>query len=349
MSSTARALGLVVVIVSVEYLARHIVAPALPVLATPRVDDMLVTGVAYIALSLIVAKKLGARPEGGWRAAVKTALGAWQGWVGGVVALCTLPIALVDHALWGSVRLPSFALPSNPTILISGARWLEIASLMLVNAFVVPLAEEWLWRGVVQPRLVSRMGAWAGVGLTACLFSIKHAVIDASLGRLLIIAVGGVVLGWVALRASWRASALSHVILNAAGTALATLLGALGSLGSMGNCSEPPLTLPMDLEQASNRIVALVDSRDRTEIESLFSPGFLGQVGEDETVRVLTSVHDNQGHCRLRCVVSLDGPYRAVELLECERGTEWMSVAVGKAPPHLVTQLVVHPWVGGGR
>jgi membrane protease YdiL (CAAX protease family) len=48
----------------------------------------------------------------------------------------------------------------------------------------VPLAEERLWRGLIQPRMVTRMGFVPGLLLTALLFSLKHAIIDASFGRM---------------------------------------------------------------------------------------------------------------------------------------------------------------------
>ena len=334
------ALALVFVIIVVEYAARHLLAPALPVLATPRVDDMVVTGTAYIVLSLVVMRVVGAQP-GSVLGAVKKALGAWQAWVGAAVALLSaVLVGLVDHALWGSVTLPSFSLPASTTTLAAGARWLEPASMMLVNGLVVPIAEEWLWRGVVQPRLVSRMGVAAGIALTAVLFSAKHAVIDASMGRMLAITCGGVILGWVAHKATWRASALSHIIMNSVATAGVIIYGLFQSTQA---CAVPQPTPSPELQQATDRIVALIDTRDRTEIEVLFTPGFIASVTEAETVRVLQSVHDSQGKCRFRCVVSLDGPQGATELLACDRGTEWMRVNVESAPPHRVSGLLLHP------
>lgn len=48
--------------------------------------------------------------------------------------------------------------------------WLWLA----VNLGVAVLAEELFFRGLLQTRLVSWLGAWAGIGLTALLFALVH-------------------------------------------------------------------------------------------------------------------------------------------------------------------------------
>jgi hypothetical protein len=109
--SVSPALAVVGLVVSVEYAARHILAPLLPVLANPAVNDMLVVGVVYIALSLGVARVLGRRFV---RAAMDGVLGAmrrWEAWVGGVTALAVAAVlALADRRIWvpsSSPRSPS--------------------------------------------------------------------------------------------------------------------------------------------------------------------------------------------------------------------------------------------------
>ncbi len=334
------ALALVLLIVAVEYAARHLLAPVLPVLSTPRVDDMAVTGAAYVALSLAVMRAVAARPVGVVQAVTRAA-STWQAWVGGAVALLlALLVGLLDHVLWGAVTLPSFSLPESTTIFAAGARWLEPVSMMVVNGLVVPVAEEWLWRGVVQPRLVSRLGVVAGIALTSVLFSAKHALVDASMGRMLAITALGGVLGVVAHQTTWRASALSHVLMNSVATAGVLLVGLVQSTQA---CAAPQPQLPPEVQQATDRVVALIDTRDRVEVEALFTPDFLASVTEDETVRVLESVHTGEGQCHLRCVVSLDGAYGATELLTCDRGTEWMRVVVEDASPYRVRGLLMHP------
>jgi UDP-N-acetylmuramyl pentapeptide phosphotransferase/UDP-N-acetylglucosamine-1-phosphate transferase len=77
------------------------------------------------------------------------------------------------------------------------------------------------------------VGVVPGLLVTAVLFSLKHAVVDASLGRLLALSVGGLALGVVALRASsnadgrggWQTSTVSHAVANIATTSLALAAG----------------------------------------------------------------------------------------------------------------------------
>lgn len=139
-----------------------------------------------------------------------------------------LTLAPIDAWLWGDVRLPAVALPLSPVVLFPDAAVpLAVASLLLVNCLFVPLVEERLWRGQIQPGLLTSWGLLPGLLTASTLFSLKH-VVDTSLGRFLSIAVGGLVLGAVAVRAGgaaggqagWRASALSHVLGNTVATVI---------------------------------------------------------------------------------------------------------------------------------
>jgi membrane protease YdiL (CAAX protease family) len=145
-------------------------------------------------------------------------------------------LAPLDARLWGPVTLPSYTAPrADAALLTEAARPLGIAALLLVNGLVIPLAEERLWRGAIQPRLVAACGLLPGLLATAVLFSLKHAIVDASLGRLIAITAGGLVLGVVAHRAAgpglgrsgWPTSAVSHAVGNTVATCLAIAAGAL--------------------------------------------------------------------------------------------------------------------------
>ena len=74
---------------------------------------------------------------------------------------------------------------------------LKAMSLILVNGLFVPVAEEYLWRGLVQVRLILILSTPFAIGLTAVLFSLKHAVVDASLRRFLTLVAFGVICGVV--------------------------------------------------------------------------------------------------------------------------------------------------------
>jgi CAAX protease family protein len=237
--TTGVALGLVGLIIVSEYLARRVLAPSLPTLGAPVVNDMLAAAICYGALVTLTASAssrslaaLGDALFGVGRQATR-----WLPWVGAILFLtAVLALALLDRWLWGTVQLPSFTAPASPiTIFEDAAAPLAIASLLLVNGVVIPLAEERLWRGLIQPRLRVAWGVVPGLLVTAMLFSLKHVIVDASPGRLIALTAGGLVLGVVAFRsvhseddhAGWRASAVSHMLGNLAATGLALAAGAL--------------------------------------------------------------------------------------------------------------------------
>ena len=222
---------LALAITAVEYLARRGLAPWLPVVSARVVNDQLCSAAAYLLLVFGVARGRGVSLRGQLRRLANVAVRfprQQDFWV--AVAWCGACAALLvplDRWLWGQVRLPGWEAPGNPT------RWLAQAgpvlaplSLLVVNGLVVPVAEEFLWRGVIQRRLSRVLGPWPAIILTAVLFSLKHAVVDASLGRLLFITGLGTVWGHVAHRRRWHASAVVHAAMNL----LATLLFVLGML-----------------------------------------------------------------------------------------------------------------------
>jgi membrane protease YdiL (CAAX protease family) len=226
------ALGLAVVIVAAEYLARRFALVWLPALGARRVNDMLMMGLAYLGLVWLTIpagrRTLAALPAA--LRAIASQARLWQVWAAAAAALAaTIALAPVDALLWGGVRLPAAFSPWRweATVLASAAPLLVPASLLLVNGLLIPIAEEWLWRGLIQPRLVGALGLAAGLLATAALFSLKHAIVDASLGRLLALTAFGLVLGALAARRGWRASALAHALANTAATLLALAAGAL--------------------------------------------------------------------------------------------------------------------------
>jgi membrane protease YdiL (CAAX protease family) len=328
------ALGLVALVVAVEYSARHVLAQALPTLAAERVNDMLATGVAYLVLSVVCARVYGEAfgPGGLWIAAARR----WQAWLGVVAALATLPIGLIDHALWGSLTLPSFSLAPRSSVVARDALWLVPASMLLVNGLLIPLAEEWLWRGLVQPRFVSGLGSIAGIAVTAALFSLKHAIVDASLGRLLVITAGGVVLGLVARAASWRASTISHATMNTLATALALL--------AQPRCLAPQPPLSPQLQNAIAGAVALVAEPGPGQIQAFFTPEYLTRF--PNTRSFLEGVRTDAGRCAYQCAERVEGEYEATALLTCEKRRAVLLIAVQRKPPHRVSSFAIHTNAG---
>jgi hypothetical protein len=134
---------------------------------------------------------------------------------------------MVDRLLWGSIKLPMIVSSyQNSTIWLDNlAPILKVASLVLVNGFFVPIAEEYIWRGVVQVRLIRILPVPFAIGLTAVLFSLKHVIVDASMGRFLALIAFGVVCGVVAYHKTWKHSAALHIVINAVATVVGLFFG----------------------------------------------------------------------------------------------------------------------------
>lgn len=222
------AFGLVAVIVMTEYLARHFVIFWLPVLGTLRVNDMLVSGTGYLVLVWLTVSS-----EKRTFGALRRTMGEiWSfihnrhGQMAAALATGMGWLTLLDQFLWGGIDLPVVPHPwqSDITLFAPVGLLLAGASLLLVNGVVVPCAEEWLWRGIIQPRLTGSLRFPLGLLITSVLFSLKHVIIDASLGRLLTLTGFGIVMGVVAWRQGWRAAALAHALANTIATILGLIL-----------------------------------------------------------------------------------------------------------------------------
>lgn len=230
-----RALGLAGLIVLSEYVARRFVVHWLPTLGAHLVNDMLAFVVCYVPLVLLTAPAAARTPRAIGAALRQIAARARTRlpWLGVVVALGAAGwLGRLDQLLWGRVQVPGsgWGSPLSSIVLVPQAgQVLTVVSLLLVNGLLVPVCEERLWRGLIQPRLVAGLGFAPGLALTAVLFSLKHALVDASLGRLLAIVGAGLVVGVIAARSSWKTSAVTHIATNTVATLL-VLAGAGGAV-----------------------------------------------------------------------------------------------------------------------
>lgn len=223
------ALGLALAIVVAEYIARHFALLWIPTIGALRVNDMLVAGLAYLGLvaASVPPKRRSFAALAENVRAILAEIRHWSISLGAIAAIGAGALALLDQWLWGGVALPSIVSPWrwDLVLLAPAARLLVAASMLLVNGWVIPFAEEWLWRGTIQPKLTGAGGQIVGLLATSILFSLKHALVDASLGRLLALAAFGLIMGILALRRGWRASALAHALANTAATVLALASG----------------------------------------------------------------------------------------------------------------------------
>lgn len=98
---------------------------------------------------------------------------------------------------------------------------------ILGNGIAVPIAEEQVWRGIVQTELVDSLGAVAGVLLTAVLFALKHVVVDLTIARITTLVALGLVLGVLRHRYGTVSSITTHIGMNLFGS-VSIVLVALG-------------------------------------------------------------------------------------------------------------------------
>ncbi|MDR7556101.1 MAG: type II CAAX endopeptidase family protein [Armatimonadota bacterium] len=107
------------------------------------------------------------------------------------------------------------------------AGWLVGLVAVPANGLLVPVVEEFAWRGYIQTRILLALGRPAGILTTALLFAAKHVVVDLSLDRVFTLMGGALVLGGVGARWGTQASTVTHVVLNVVATAAETVLGPL--------------------------------------------------------------------------------------------------------------------------
>jgi membrane protease YdiL (CAAX protease family) len=214
------ALAVVGMVIGGEYFFRHYVLFWLPTFGTLLVNDMLALFLVYLLLTVGLGSimHVNFRQElAGIGQALREGLTDWNFtfWVLALV-LSVWALSKADQLLWGNIKLPMIVSTyRNSTVWLANlAPILNAVSLILVNGLFVPVAEEYLWRGLVQVRLIRILSMPFAIGLTAVLFSLKHVVVDASLGRFLTLVVFGVICGVVAQRSSWRRSAALHMVVN---------------------------------------------------------------------------------------------------------------------------------------
>ena len=237
-------LALAAIITAAEYFARRGLAHLVPRIAHPRVNDMLSLALIYLLLVAAVGWLLGVQGKVQLRRLgnqvtrfPRTSL-FWLGFAfTGAAAALLVPVdRLLDQwfqtqGLAGLLKWEAAGRGPVLTLLRGWGNLLVPLALLVVNGVLVPLSEEFLWRGMIQRRLALVLGPWPAIQLTAVLFSLKHAVVDASLGRLLFIVGLGAVWGYVAHRRSWHASAVLHAATNTLATLLMLMVVLLGALG----------------------------------------------------------------------------------------------------------------------
>jgi membrane protease YdiL (CAAX protease family) len=144
-------------------------------------------------------------------------------------------VSIAINALLTLVGLPRAPEASHATLaLLAERRDPLLTALTLAHVtLLVPVAEEFVWRGMMQPGLRALMGVKAGIALTALLFTLIHVSaiatdgLPAGLAMLAVLAVG---LGILRERTgSVLAPIIVHALFNAFNVAITLMKNPAGS------------------------------------------------------------------------------------------------------------------------
>jgi membrane protease YdiL (CAAX protease family) len=116
--------------------------------------------------------------------------------------LLLVPVALLASELDNAIQ-SAFPPPDAPKIVQETLQklpthgGLAVTETLIVAVGIVPLIEEWFFRGVLQQGLVASLGARAGVFVTALLFALGHGGPGLSVQSWSAVVAQALVLGWV--------------------------------------------------------------------------------------------------------------------------------------------------------
>ena len=225
------ALGVAALVMGGEYYFRHYVLFWMPAVGSLIVNDMisllLIYGLLLFGIGRLMKTNWRAELAGLWQAAQESAR-SWNFTIWFILlVLSILILPYFDKIFWGRFALPMVINRYRSPILWFGswAPMLKAIALILVNGIFVPIAEEFLWRGVIQPHLLRVLPPPLAIGITAVLFSFKHVLVDASWGRFLSLTAFGIICGIVAWRKSWKNSAVLHIFVNSIATIVGLIRG----------------------------------------------------------------------------------------------------------------------------
>ncbi len=208
-------LGLLVAVLLLPFAtARWVPTDARPALS------YLVVWVPFVVAIVLSCVRAVRGTEAAWWRALDLRLAGWGVIVGLFVGLLVRSAAFVLE-LVGTGRL------AGGEVAIDGGSpgVAELVGLLVASILIGPIVEEGLFRGVLQPALIERLGSgrpavWVGVALTAALFALVHAIAGSGLLSAVITFVAGLGLGVVARANGLVASTVAHATFNATGVVL---------------------------------------------------------------------------------------------------------------------------------
>lgn len=137
--------------------------------------------------------------------------------IGSVVGLILFALTYfltrtLDAGLFGGLAASATAQLEN-AITNSPELWLRAAYIGVVG-LLIPITEEWVWRGIVHTGLTKGMGQVTGFIITALAFVLKYLLVSLSIVNLTTLLVVALVLGVVRARVGTGASTMTHIITN---------------------------------------------------------------------------------------------------------------------------------------
>jgi membrane protease YdiL (CAAX protease family) len=225
------ALAVISLVIVGEYFFRHYVLFWMPTIGTLPVNDMISLFLVYFLLlagiGMVMQTNWQQELAGIWQA-VRESARSWNATIWLILLVLSIVILpFFDKLLWGRFTLPMLvsSYRSSTVWLSNLAPILKPAALIFVNGVFVPIAEEFLWREIVQARLLRILPAPLAIGITSVLFSFKHVLVDASWGRFLTLAAFGIICGVAARQKGWRSSAALHIFINTITTVVGLVMG----------------------------------------------------------------------------------------------------------------------------
>jgi membrane protease YdiL (CAAX protease family) len=226
------ALAVILLVIVGEYFSRHYVLFWMPIISTLVVNDMISLFLVYLLLLVVIGRIMKTNwlkeLAGIWQAIQQSAR-SWNSTFWFILLVLSIVILpSIDKILWGNYSLPMLINTyQNTTVwLVSLTPITKAFSLVFVNGIFVPIAEEYLWRGIVQAYLVRFLPSSFAIAITAILFSFKHVLVDASWGRFLTLISFGIICGIVAKQDNWKRSASLHIFINTMATVMGLIMGA---------------------------------------------------------------------------------------------------------------------------
>lgn len=136
--------------------------------------------------------------------------------IGGIVAYTVVLFVVVLLAARMGIGLPS----TDGVLGVSEAPLWALGGLLIVNCLLVPIVEEFAWRGVLQTALMQSYGTVIGGLITATAFVLKHVIVDAGEPWTRMIALVVLALLFSGLRARYGtvSSTVTHIGVNTIST-----------------------------------------------------------------------------------------------------------------------------------